>query len=163
MDTTTSQTAPSAPKERRAPVNRSKKDKTPIMMPRKGPLEGISTDSCGTFPRAGGTDTPPTAAGGCGLQWSRRVCAAGAEAANAEAASFHQLLLQQNGQHHQQLVEELRATWVVQQQVAAEMRGLREATGLIATTLCQLLAALARLREQPQRFGTVMCDHGSEN
>ncbi|XP_075534017.1 uncharacterized protein LOC142567726 [Dermacentor variabilis] len=73
-----------------------------------------------------------------------------AEAANAEAASFHQLLLQQNRQHHQQLVEELRATRVVRQQLAAEMRGLREATGLIATTLRQLLAALARLREHPQ-------------
>ncbi|XP_075535216.1 uncharacterized protein LOC142570763 [Dermacentor variabilis] len=46
-----------------------------------------------------------------------------AEAANAEAASFHQLLLQQNRQHHQQLVEELRATRVVQQQLAAEIRG----------------------------------------
>nr|XP_054922736.1 uncharacterized protein LOC129382634 [Dermacentor andersoni] len=70
-----------------------------------------------------------------------------AEAANAEAASFHQLLLQQNRQHHQQLVEELRAARVVQQQLAAEMRGLREATGLIATTLRQLLA---RLCEHPQ-------------
>ncbi|XP_075547722.1 uncharacterized protein LOC142582195 [Dermacentor variabilis] len=73
-----------------------------------------------------------------------------AEAANAEAANFHQLLLQQNRQHHQQLVEELRATRQVQQQLAAEMRGLREATGLITTTLRQLLAALAHLCEPPQ-------------
>ncbi|XP_075533859.1 uncharacterized protein LOC142566842 isoform X2 [Dermacentor variabilis] len=74
-----------------------------------------------------------------------------AEAANAEAANFHQLLLQQNGQHHQQLVEELRASRVLQQQLVAEMRGLREATGLITTTLRQLLAALDHgLCEPPQ-------------
>ncbi|XP_054931916.1 uncharacterized protein [Dermacentor andersoni] len=73
-----------------------------------------------------------------------------AEAANAEAANFHQLLLQQNRQHHQQLVVEHRATRQVLQQLAAEMRGSREATSLIATTLRQLLAALAHLREPPQ-------------
>ncbi|XP_070386368.1 uncharacterized protein [Dermacentor albipictus] len=73
-----------------------------------------------------------------------------AEEANAEAANFHQLLLQQNRQHHQQLVEELRATRQVLQQLAAEMRGSREATGLIATTLCLLQATLAHLREPPQ-------------
>ncbi|XP_054931766.1 uncharacterized protein [Dermacentor andersoni] len=108
-----------------------------------------------TFPRAGGTDTPPTrqqpledAACRAAAEYARQGQLA--EAANAEAASFHQLLLQQNRQHHQQLVEELRATRVVQQQLAAEMRGLREATGLIATTLRQLLAALARHREQRQ-------------
>lgn len=70
-----------------------------------------------------------------------------AEAANAEAANFHQLLLQQN----EQLVEEMGLTRVVLQQLAAEMRGLREATDLIATTLGQLLAALDHgLREPPQ-------------
>ncbi|XP_054931914.1 uncharacterized protein [Dermacentor andersoni] len=73
-----------------------------------------------------------------------------AEPANAEAANFHQLLLQQNRQHHQQLVVEQRATRQVLQQLAAEMRGSREATSLIATTLRQLLAALAHLREPPQ-------------
>ncbi|XP_075559986.1 uncharacterized protein LOC142591558 [Dermacentor variabilis] len=73
-----------------------------------------------------------------------------AEAANAEAANFHQLLLQQNRQHHQQLVEEQRATRQVLQQLVAEMRGSREATSLIAITLRQLLAALAHLREPPQ-------------
>lgn len=48
-------------------------------------------------------------------------------------------------------MEELRASRVVQQQLVVEMRGLREATALIATTLRQLVAALARgLREPPQ-------------
>ncbi|KAH7959379.1 hypothetical protein HPB49_010637 [Dermacentor silvarum] len=73
-----------------------------------------------------------------------------AEAANVEAVTFHQMLLEQNRQHHQ-LVEELRASRVVQQQLAVETRGLREATALIAATLRQLLAALAHgLREPPQ-------------
>ncbi|KAH7986534.1 hypothetical protein HPB49_025918 [Dermacentor silvarum] len=72
-----------------------------------------------------------------------------AEAANV-AVTFHQMLLEQNRQHHQQLVE-VRASRVVQQQLAVEMRGLREATALIATTLHQLVAALAHgLREPPQ-------------
>ncbi|XP_065303913.2 uncharacterized protein [Dermacentor albipictus] len=69
-----------------------------------------------------------------------------AEAANAEAASFHQQLLQQ----HRQLVEEQRATRQVLEQLVAEMRGSREANTLIATTLRQLLAALADLRAPPQ-------------
>ncbi|KAH7959254.1 hypothetical protein HPB49_009682 [Dermacentor silvarum] len=54
----------------------------------------------------------------------------------------------EDGAEHQQLVAELRASRAVQQQLAVEMRGLREATALIATTLCQLVAALAHgLRE----------------
>ncbi|KAH7965386.1 hypothetical protein HPB49_007036 [Dermacentor silvarum] len=70
-----------------------------------------------------------------------------AEAANVEAISFHRMLLDQN----RQLVEEPRASRVVQQQLGLEMRGLREATALIATTLRQLVAALAHgLRESPQ-------------
>ncbi|XP_049523979.1 uncharacterized protein LOC125945748 [Dermacentor silvarum] len=74
-----------------------------------------------------------------------------AEAANVEAVTLHQMLLDQNRQHHQQLVEELRASRVVQQQLAVEMRGMREATALIATILHQLVAALAHgLREPPQ-------------
>ncbi|KAH7970945.1 hypothetical protein HPB49_017068 [Dermacentor silvarum] len=74
-----------------------------------------------------------------------------AEASNVESVSFHWMLLGQNRQHHQQLLEELRAFRVVQQQLAVEMRGLREATSLIATTLRQLVAALAHgLREPPQ-------------
>ncbi|KAH7933061.1 hypothetical protein HPB49_007654 [Dermacentor silvarum] len=74
-----------------------------------------------------------------------------AEAANVEAVAFHQMLLEQHRQHHQQLVEEMRASRVVQQQLAVETRGLREATALIATTLRQLVAALARsLHEPPQ-------------
>ncbi|XP_075550765.1 uncharacterized protein LOC142584546 [Dermacentor variabilis] len=71
----------------------------------------------------------------------------GAEATNAEATNLHQLLLPQT----RQLVEELRASRVVQQQLAAEMRSLGEATGIIATTLRQLLAALVHgLHEPPQ-------------
>ncbi|KAH7966402.1 hypothetical protein HPB49_016024 [Dermacentor silvarum] len=74
-----------------------------------------------------------------------------AEAANVEAVRFHRMLLDQNRQHHQQLVEELRASRAVQQQLAVEMRGLREATALIAATLRQLVAAIAHgLREPPQ-------------
>ncbi|XP_049515590.1 uncharacterized protein LOC125941786 [Dermacentor silvarum] len=74
-----------------------------------------------------------------------------AEATKVEAVSFHQMLLEQNRQHQQQLVEELRASRAVQQQLAVEMRGLREATALIATTLHQLVAAVAHgLREPPQ-------------
>ncbi|XP_049517186.1 uncharacterized protein LOC119441815 [Dermacentor silvarum] len=74
-----------------------------------------------------------------------------AEAANVEAVAFHQMLLEQHRQHHQQLVEEQRASRVVQQQLVVETRGLREATALVAATLRQLVAALARgLREPPQ-------------
>ncbi|KAH7949505.1 hypothetical protein HPB49_011653 [Dermacentor silvarum] len=73
-----------------------------------------------------------------------------AEAANVEAVRFHQMLLEKNRQH-QQVVEELRASRLVQQQLAVEMRGLREATALIATTLRQLVASIAHgLREPPQ-------------
>ncbi|KAH7940516.1 hypothetical protein HPB49_019199 [Dermacentor silvarum] len=56
-----------------------------------------------------------------------------------------------DAEHHQQLVEEQRASRVVQQQLVVETRGLREATALVAATLRQLVAALARgLREPPQ-------------
>ncbi|KAH7936992.1 hypothetical protein HPB49_006995 [Dermacentor silvarum] len=74
-----------------------------------------------------------------------------AEAANVEAVAFHQMLLEQHRQHHQQLVEEQRASRVVQQQLVVETRALREATALVAATLRQLVATLARgLREPPQ-------------
>ncbi|KAH7959581.1 hypothetical protein HPB49_012143 [Dermacentor silvarum] len=121
--------------------------------------------SVGTEPGTSGTARPPT------RQQPRRpprqqqpledaACRAAeeyarqgqlAEAANVEAVAFHQTLLEQNRQHHQQLVEELRASRVVQQQLVVETRGLREATALVAATLRQLVAALARgLREPPQ-------------
>ncbi|KAH7960955.1 hypothetical protein HPB49_025284 [Dermacentor silvarum] len=56
-----------------------------------------------------------------------------------------------DAEHHMQLVEKLRASRAMQQKLAVEMRGLREATTLIATTLRQLVAALAHgLRERSQ-------------
>ncbi|KAH7949267.1 hypothetical protein HPB49_006835 [Dermacentor silvarum] len=110
--------------------------------------------SVGTQPGTSGTARPST------RQQPRRPPSAAAEyarqgqlaeAANVEAVTFHQMLLEQNRQHHQQLVKEPRASLVAQQQLAVESRGLREATALIATTLRQLVAALAPgLREPPQ-------------
>ncbi|KAH7959846.1 hypothetical protein HPB49_014300 [Dermacentor silvarum] len=112
--------------------------------------------SVGTEPGTSGTARPPTrqqpqrpprqqqpledaafrAAEECARQ--RQL----AEAANVEAVAFHQMLLEQNRQ---------RASRLVQQQLVMETRGLREATALVAATLRQLVAALARgLREPPQ-------------
>ncbi|XP_054919985.1 uncharacterized protein [Dermacentor andersoni] len=112
---------------------------------------GTEPGTSGTAPRQQPRRPPPRqqvledAASRAAADYARQSRLA--EAANAEAASFHQLLLQQ----HRQLVEEQRATRQVLEQLVAEMRGSREATTLIATTLRQLLAALAHLREPPQQ------------
>ncbi|XP_054922810.2 uncharacterized protein [Dermacentor andersoni] len=109
--------------------------------------------SIGTEP--GTSDTAPapqatsaTATGRCGLQGSRRVCAGEPRLLTRRPPTCTSCCCRQ---HHRQLVQELRESRVVQQQLAAEMRGCREATGIIATTLRQLLAALVHgLHEPPQ-------------
>ncbi|KAH7960927.1 hypothetical protein HPB49_025121 [Dermacentor silvarum] len=60
-------------------------------------------------------------------------------------------LFEDDAEHHQQLAEELRASRGLQQQLAVEMWGLQDTTALIASTLRQLVTALAHgLREPPQ-------------